>query len=202
MAARMSISTLISAWRLGVRLWGKDVPACEMAKWFDTNYHYIVPEFSAQQDFLIASHTLFSHVNEAHALGHTVKPVLVGPLTYLWLGKTRPDHFDKLTLLDRLLPAYGEILQRLKQQGVSWVQIDEPILALELPLDWQRAFESAYTCLQVPGLKRLVATYFGALRENTQLVCRWTACTSTWYVCRNNCIFGSRPLLRRRCNKR
>lgn len=151
---------------------GQDAPACEMTKWFDTNYHYIVPEFSTRQDFRIASHTLFSHVDEAHALGHTVKPVLLGPLTYLWLGKTRPGNFDKLTLLDRLLPAYGEILQRLKQQGVSWVQIDEPLLALELPLDWRRAFESAYTRLQVPGLKRLVATYFGALHENTQLACR------------------------------
>lgn len=151
---------------------GQDAPACEMTKWFDTNYHYIVPEFSARQDFRIASHTLFSHVDEARAQGHTVKPVLLGPLTYLWLGKTRPGNFDKLTLLDRLLPTYGEILQRLKKQGVSWVQIDEPILALELPLDWRRAFESAYTRLQVPGLKRLVATYFGALHENTQLACR------------------------------
>ncbi len=151
---------------------GEDAPACEMTKWFDTNYHYIVPEFSAQQIFRIASHTLFSHIDEARALGHAVKPVLLGPLTYLWLGKTRPGNFDKLTLLDRLLPAYGEILQRLKQQGVQWVQIDEPILALELPLDWRRAFESAYTRLQVPGLKRLVATYFGALHENTQLACR------------------------------
>lgn len=151
---------------------GKDAPACEMTKWFDTNYHYIVPEFTARQDFRIASHTLFSQVDEARALGYAVKPVLVGPLTYLWLGKNRSGNVDKLALLDRLLPAYGEILQQLKQRDVSWVQIDEPILALELPLDWQRAFESAYTRLQVPGLKRLIATYFGALRENTQLACR------------------------------
>ncbi|MFZ5593856.1 MAG: 5-methyltetrahydropteroyltriglutamate--homocysteine S-methyltransferase [Pseudomonadota bacterium] len=151
---------------------GADVPACEMTKWFDTNYHYIVPEFGADQSFRLASNRLFDEVSEAVALGYKVKPVLVGPLTYLWLGKTKGTEFDKLTLLDHLLPVYGEILDRLGAQGVDWVQIDEPILALDLPLSWKNAFESAYARLQQPGLKRLLATYFGALEDNTALACR------------------------------
>ncbi|MDX1251496.1 MAG: 5-methyltetrahydropteroyltriglutamate--homocysteine S-methyltransferase [Gammaproteobacteria bacterium] len=150
---------------------GADVPACEMTKWFDTNYHYIVPEFGVDQSFRLASNRLFDEVAEAAALGYKVKPVLVGPLTYLWLGKTKGAEFDKLTLLDRLLPVYGEILTRLRAQGIEWVQIDEPILALDLPLPWKNAFESAYVRLQQPGLKRLLATYFGALEDNTALAC-------------------------------
>ncbi len=151
---------------------GEPAAACEMTKWFDTNYHYIVPEFEPGQAFQLSCYKLFDEVAEAHALGYRVKPVLPGPLTYLWLGKTRPDDFDKLELLDALLPLYGEILLRLKGLGVEWVQIDEPILALDLPQAWRSAFESAYNRLQVPGLKRLLATYFGPLRENLTLACR------------------------------
>jgi 5-methyltetrahydropteroyltriglutamate--homocysteine methyltransferase len=151
---------------------GVDVPACEMTKWFDTNYHYIVPEFGADQQFSVASHKLFDEVEEAITSGYKVKPVLIGPLTYLWLGKIKGAEFDKLALLDRLLPVYGEILARLKGQGVEWVQIDEPILVLDLPRAWKNAFESAYARLQQPGLKRLLATYFGALEDNTALACQ------------------------------
>ncbi|MDE2089620.1 MAG: 5-methyltetrahydropteroyltriglutamate--homocysteine S-methyltransferase [Gammaproteobacteria bacterium] len=150
---------------------GADAPACEMTKWFDTNYHYLVPEFGADQTFRVASSKLFDEVAEAQALGYRAKPVLVGPLTYLWLGKTKGGEFDKLALLDRLVPVYGEILERLKRQGVEWVQIDEPILVLDLPQAWKSAFESTYNRLQVAGLKRLVATYFGALDDNLGLAC-------------------------------
>ena len=119
---------------------GADVPACEMTKWFDTNYHYIVPEFSVEQVFRLASSKLFDEVAEACALGYQaqVKPVLIGPLTYLWLGKTKGAPFDRLALLERLLPVYGEILAKLAQLGVTWVQIDEPILALDLPQSWKK----------------------------------------------------------------
>ena len=153
---------------------GSDVPACEMTKWFDTNYHYIVPEFSAEQVFRLASSKLFDEVAEACALGYQaqVKPVLIGPLTYLWLGKTKGAPFDKLALLEKLLPVYGAILAKLAQLGVTWVQIDEPILALDLPQSWKNAFEAAYVRLQQPGLKRLLTTYFGALEDNTALACR------------------------------
>ncbi len=143
--------------------------AQEMTKWFDTNYHYLVPEFSADQQFGLGWDHLFEEVAEARALGHDVKPVVIGPLTYLWLGKTKGGDFDKLELLERLLPLYGEIFQRLAAQGVEWVQIDEPILALDLPQAWKNAFERAYNLIQRDPLKKLVATYFGGLEENLGL---------------------------------
>src|SRR5690606_18144337 len=143
--------------------------AQEMTKWFDTNYHYLVPEFSADQQFALSWEQLFEEVNEAQALGHRVKPVVIGPLTYLWLGKVKGQEFDKLELLERLLPLYGEIFQRLAAQGVEWVQIDEPILVLDLPQDWKNAFERAYNLLQREPLKKLVATYFGGLEDNLGL---------------------------------
>ncbi|UNM22517.1 5-methyltetrahydropteroyltriglutamate--homocysteine S-methyltransferase [Pseudomonas sp. ArH3a] len=143
--------------------------AQEMTKWFDTNYHYLVPEFSADQQFQLGWEQLFEEVKEARNLGHNVKPVVIGPLTYLWLGKAKGGDFDKLDLLDRLLPLYGQIFQRLADLGVEWVQIDEPILVLDLPQDWKNAFERAYNQIQRDPLKKLVATYFGGLEENLGL---------------------------------
>jgi 5-methyltetrahydropteroyltriglutamate--homocysteine methyltransferase len=143
--------------------------AQEMTKWFDTNYHYLVPEFSVDQQFHLGWDQLFEEVQEARDLGHAVKPVVIGPLTYLWLGKAKGGDFDKLDLLDRLLPLYGQIFQRLAEQGVEWVQIDEPILVLDLPQEWKNAFERAYNLIQRDPLKKLVATYFGGLEENLGL---------------------------------
>lgn len=148
---------------------GQAQHAQELTKWFDTNYHYLVPEFTADQRFLLSWEQLFEEVDEALALGHKVKPVLIGPLTYLWLGKAKGNGFDKLDLLERLLPIYGEILGRLARQGVEWVQIDEPILTLDLPQEWKNAFERAYHILQYSPLKKLVATYFGGLEDNLGL---------------------------------
>jgi len=150
---------------------GKPTSACEMTKWFDTNYHYQVPEFTAQQTFELSSDKLFNEVGEAIQLGHKTKPVLLGPLSYLWLGKAKGSDFNKLELIENLLPAYGEILNHLKAQGVEWVQIDEPILALDLPPEWQQAFESVYTRLPVKGLKTMLAVYFGPLKGNLKLAC-------------------------------
>lgn len=143
--------------------------AQEMTKWFDTNYHYLVPEFSVDQQFQLGWEQLFEETEEARALGHNVKPVILGPLTYLWLGKTKGADFDKLDLLDRLLPLYGQIFARLAALGVEWVQIDEPILVLDLPQDWKNAFERAYNQIQRDPLKKLLATYFGGLEENLGL---------------------------------
>ncbi len=143
--------------------------AQEMTKWFDTNYHYLVPEFSVDQTFQLSWEQLFEEVEEAKALGHAVKPVLIGPLTYLWLGKAKGEAFDKLALLELLLPVYGEVLERLAALGVEWVQIDEPILVLDLPQDWKNAVERAYNQLQRAPLKKLVATYFGGLEDNLGL---------------------------------
>jgi len=143
--------------------------AQEMTKWFDTNYHYLVPEFSVDQQFQLGWEQLFEEVEEARALGHNVKPVIIGPLTYLWLGKAKGAEFDKLELLDRLLPLYGQIFARLAALGVEWVQIDEPILVLDLPQEWKNAFERAYNQIQRDPLKKLLATYFGGLEENLGL---------------------------------
>ncbi len=151
---------------------GTPAAACEMTKWFDTNYHYMVPELHPDQQFRLSSSRLFDEVAEARELGHKAKPVLLGPLSWLWLGKVRGAGFDRLELLDALLPVYGEILQRLSRQGVEWVQIDEPILALDLPPTWLQRFEAVYNRLQTGGLKLLLTTYFGGLGENLATACR------------------------------
>lgn len=147
-------------------------PALEMTKWFDTNYHYLVPEFSADTSFYLASERLFGEVNEAIALGHSVKAVLMGPLTFLWLGKAKTDGLNRLDLLAKLLPVYEQILARLQAQGVEWVQIDEPILGLDLPEDWRAAFAPTYARLSVAKVSLLLATYFSPLQENIEVVSR------------------------------
>ena len=149
--------------------------ALEMTKWFDTNYHYLVPEFTAETTFKLNSARLFDEVAEAQALGHSPKAVLVGPLTFLWLGKEKTADFNRLDLLRRLLPVYGEILARLKKLGVSWVQIDEPILGLDLPAAWQSAFEQAYNRLAHNRPKLMLSTYFSGLADNLRLACQLPA---------------------------
>lgn len=146
--------------------------ACEMTKWFDTNYHYIVPEFAADQNFAISFDDLFQEIEEAKALGYNPKPVLLGPVSYLWLGKTRDQKFSKLSLLDKLLKAYQEVLQRFEKLGVQWVQIDEPIFSLELEKPWQEALEKSYSTLKKGSLKILLANYFGSLDQNLELFAR------------------------------
>lgn len=123
----------------------------------------------ADPHFQLGLESLFDEVREAQALGHSVKPVIIGPLTYLWLGNTQGEEFDKLDLLERLLPLYGQVFQRLAAEGVEWVQIDEPILSQNLPQDWKNAFERAYNLLQRDPLKKLVATWCGGLVENLGL---------------------------------
>ncbi|WP_421620945.1 5-methyltetrahydropteroyltriglutamate--homocysteine S-methyltransferase [Alkalilimnicola ehrlichii] len=145
---------------------GEPAAACEMTKYFDTNYHYLVPELHADQRFGLASRRLFDEVAEARAAGHPVKVVLTGPLTWLWLGKAKSPGLDRLDLLDGVVDVYGEILQQLGEQGVEWVQLDEPALVQDLPADWQQAYERAYHRLQAGPVKLLLATYFGGLGEN------------------------------------
>jgi 5-methyltetrahydropteroyltriglutamate--homocysteine methyltransferase len=148
-------------------------PALEMTKWFDTNYHYLVPEFLPETHFRLASERLFAEVAEAQALGHRVKATLLGPLSFLWLGKEKGCvPFDRLDLLERLLPVYGQILQRLKAEGVDWVQVDEPILGLDLPGRWRAAFEPAYIALASAGARLMLTTYFSPLADQLQLACR------------------------------
>ncbi|PRC93233.1 5-methyltetrahydropteroyltriglutamate--homocysteine S-methyltransferase [Solimicrobium silvestre] len=147
------------------------VHAGEMTKWFDTNYHYIVPELSAETEFSLDASRLLAQLAQARQLKVSAKPVIIGPLTYLWLGKTR-DASDKLALLPRLLPAYITLLNQLAEQGCEWVQIDEPILVTELDASWQQAFIAAYDALQAGSAKLLLATYFGQLKDNLPLLCK------------------------------
>jgi len=144
------------------------VAAGEMTKWFDTNYHYIVPEFSAQTTFRLDSSRLLAQLAEAREAGVRAKPVIVGPVSYLWLGKSK-DGTDRHTLLPKLLPVYHELLATLAREGVEWAQIDEPALVTELGPVWQQAFMTAYGALKGAGCKLLLTTYFGRLAENLAL---------------------------------
>jgi 5-methyltetrahydropteroyltriglutamate--homocysteine methyltransferase len=145
-----------------------DVAAGEMTKWFDTNYHYIVPEFTAITEFKLDASRLLEQLAEAKSQGVKSKPVLIGPVTYLWLGKTK-DGSDKLALLERLLPVYSELLDQLASQGVEWVQIDEPVLVTELDANWRHALNIAYHHLKTSRVKLLLASYFGQLQDNLYL---------------------------------
>lgn len=143
-----------------------EAPAMEMTKWFDTNYHYIVPELDAQTQFkLNAAAPLFAEIQEAQQLNHPIKVVLIGPVTYLWLSKSK-DGSDRLALLDDLLHSYAQLLLQLKAMGITWVQLDEPALVLDLNSDWKHAYQRAYFDLAQTGVQLLLATYFGALGDN------------------------------------
>ncbi|MGM0542135.1 MAG: 5-methyltetrahydropteroyltriglutamate--homocysteine S-methyltransferase [Pseudomonadota bacterium] len=149
--------------------------ACDMKKWFDTNYHYIVPEFEADTTFTITDTRLFDEVSEALIVAKdgdevNIKPVLIGPLTYLYLGQNKSRTGSRLDLLDELLESYVGVLQRLAQQGVEWVQIDEPILVLELEQEWQQAFTKVYEKLSSVGVNCLLTTYFESLGSNLAIV--------------------------------
>ena len=147
------------------------VAAGEMTKWFDTNYHFIVPEFSAGTEFTLDPSRLLEQLAEAKAQGVKAKLVIIGPVTYLAIGKAKDDS-DKLALLPRLLPVYAELLTTLAAEGVDWVQIDEPILVTELSADWQRVYVTAYQALANSRVKLLLATYFGPLLGNLALACK------------------------------
>ncbi|MCX5578874.1 5-methyltetrahydropteroyltriglutamate--homocysteine S-methyltransferase [Kaistia terrae] len=147
---------------------GAGVPAQEMTKWFDTNYHYMVPEFTAGQRFTLASTKPLDEYLEAKALGFDTRPVLLGPVSYLKLGKSQDASLDPLLLLPSLLPVYVEMLRRLAANGAEWVQIDEPCLVLDLDEKTRQALRVAYGMFAyaLPKLKLMLATYFGALGDN------------------------------------
>ncbi|MEO6279794.1 5-methyltetrahydropteroyltriglutamate--homocysteine S-methyltransferase [Roseateles sp.] len=150
---------------------GAGAPALEMTKWFDTNYHYLVPEFDAATEFNLHADRLLAEVDEAIALPASPKVALLGPVSFLYLGKSKQDGFDRLVLLKRLLPAYEQLLTRLAARGVTWVQLDEPILGLDLTPAWQDALRLAYARLGVVGQPLLLATYFSPLGDNLDLAC-------------------------------
>ena len=146
-------------------------PALEMTKWFDTNYHYLVPELSAQTRWQLDATDYLAQIDEALATGARVKPVLIGPVSLLWLSKS-VDGSDKLALLPSLAQCYATLLHRLAERQLEWVQIDEPILALELDDRWRGAFEAAYAALQGPRPRLLLATYFEDVTHHLGLIHR------------------------------
>lgn len=148
---------------------GTPAAAAEMTKWFNTNYHYMVPEFQQGQQFKLGWTQLLDEVDEALALGHKIKPVLLGPVTYLWLGKVKGEQFDRLSSLNDILPVYQQVLGELAKRGIEWVQIDEPALVLELPPEWLDAYQPAYQALQ-GQVKLLLTTYFDSIGHNLDII--------------------------------
>lgn len=147
---------------------GGDVPALEMTKWFDTNYHYMVPEVGPEQSFALSSAKPVDEFLEAKTLGYHTRPVLLGPVTWLLLAKSKATDFKPLSLLPRLLEVYSEILTRLSEAEADWVQIDEPALVVDLDDDAREAFRAAYGrfAVEVPEVKLQLTTYFGSLGGN------------------------------------
>ena len=150
----------------------KAQPAMEMTKWFDTNYHYLVPELAPQTTFSGGVNWFFEEIDEALALDLPVKPVLIGPITYLWLSKSQTPGFDRLSLLPKLVIRYVRILDELARRGIEWVQIDEPALCLDLDGEWLEAFSAVYDVLGAAGVKVLLATYFDTAADHAGLVAK------------------------------
>lgn len=149
----------------------KDQFAIEMTKWFDTNYHYLVPEFHADTEFKANAKHYVQQLQEAQALGLKAKPTVVGPLTFLWVGKEKGAvEFDRLSLLPKLLPVYVEILTALVEAGAEWIQIDEPALTVDLPKEWVEAYKDVYATLSKVNAKILLGTYFGSVAEHAALL--------------------------------
>jgi 5-methyltetrahydropteroyltriglutamate--homocysteine methyltransferase len=153
---------------------GVDVTAMEMTKWFDTNYHYIVPELEQGMSFRLSSRKPFDSYQEAKELGIETKPVLIGPLTFLLQGKCASAEFDRLELLDALVDVYAEVLAELGRLGAEWVQIDEPVLVEDRTAAELEALERAYKRLgEVEGApKILINTYFDHVGEAFPVLAR------------------------------
>ena len=146
--------------------------AMEMTKWFDTNYHVIVPEWSADTSFKVNAKNLIAQIKEAKAQGHDIKPTLVGPITLTYLGKKKEDfgcRIEKI-LLPKLLPAYAQLLRELAAEGVDWIQIDEPILATDVAQVWLDAFAPVYKELANTGVRIILGTYFAGVAEHVKLL--------------------------------
>ncbi|HEY6538701.1 MAG TPA: 5-methyltetrahydropteroyltriglutamate--homocysteine S-methyltransferase [Candidatus Dormibacteraeota bacterium] len=145
-----------------------EVAPLDMTKWFDTNYHYLVPELSAGQTFQLGSRKPVEEFLEAKGLGILTRPVLLGPVTFLQLSKGPEAEGSNLQFLDALLPVYQELLAELSRAGANWVQIDEPCLSQDVPVEVLEGLEHAYQALReaAPGLKLLLASYFAGMGGN------------------------------------
>ncbi len=156
----------------GIQKDGFDITAMEMTKWFDTNYHYIVPEFDKNQTFELFSSKIVHEYQEALDLGIKTKPVIIGPVTYLLLGKEKEEGFHRIELLDAILPIYFELLEQLDAKGVEYIQFDEPCLALDLSKQEQDAITKTYTKIaeKFPSIKIVLTSYFEAYQDNLNTV--------------------------------
>lgn len=144
--------------------------AIEMTKWFDTNYHYLVPEFHKQTQFNANPAHYVNQIREAKAKGYNPKPVIVGPITFLWLGKEKGEAFNRIELLPKLVAVYRDILTACIAEGIEWIQLDEPALALDLPTEWVAAYKTVYAELSQVKANILLATYFGSVAEHAELL--------------------------------
>ena len=156
----------------GLQKEGQDVVAMEMTKWFDTNYHYIVPEFTKNQKFELFSTKIIDEFAESKKLGITTKPVLIGPVSYLLLGKEKGDDFHRIDLIEKVLPVYFEILNALQNEGAEYIQLDEPFLALNLTDKERLAITYVYNEINknFPSLKVILTNYFDCFGENLETV--------------------------------
>ena len=181
------------------------IPPLDMTKWFDTNYHYLVPEFEPDMKFKLASTRPVDHFVEAATLGIHTRPVLLGPLTFLLLGRCKAAKPKPLAQLDKLLPVYEEVLWRLAHAGADWVQVDEAALASTCPMQALDALESACARLSAASdqIRICLTTYFGGLGENLPAVLRLPVAAvhldlvrapeqldRAWNSCRRTCCFA------------
>ncbi|VFP83480.1 5-methyltetrahydropteroyltriglutamate--homocysteine S-methyltransferase [Buchnera aphidicola] len=166
---KINLDTLFRVAR-GSNLIDKNCSASEMTKWFNTNYHYIVPEFTYDQKFCFSWKQIIEETDEALSLGYSVKPVLLGPLTYIWLGKVKGISFNKLDLIEKIIPIYQEVLAELSKRKIKWIQIDEPILVLDISKEWKKAFIRTYKQIYTNKIKILLSTYFGDVHHNLDLI--------------------------------
>jgi 5-methyltetrahydropteroyltriglutamate--homocysteine methyltransferase len=149
---------------------GLDVTAMEMTKWFDTNYHFMVPEFEPNMSPKLSSNKIFDEYKEAKELGINTRPVIIGPCTYCFLGKMKDSSMDWEALWNGVVEVYQEILQTLETLGAEWVQIDEPMLALDLGEAAHKGLKDTYEKLSdASNIKILLTTYFDGLRENNEV---------------------------------
>lgn len=164
-----------------------DITAMEMTKWFDTNYHYIVPEFHKNQQFKLFSTKIVDEFYEAKSKEILTKPVLIGPVSFLLLGKEKESGFDRLDLLDNLIPVYMDVLKKLETRGVEWVQFDEPFLTLDLDEKVKLAISKFYKLVrkEFPTLKTLLASYFEGLKDNLSFAVSLPVCALHLDLVRN-----------------
>lgn len=168
---KVSLTTYFAMAR-GVQENGLDIPAMEMTKWFDTNYHYIVPEFHAKQEFSLSSNKAIDEFLEAKSLGIYTRPVILGPVTFLLLGKMKDSTESTLSLLPKLIPIYTQLLEGLAQAGAEWVQLDEPALVLDLSEEALAAYRHVYHhfAANIPSLKVCLTTYFGSIAHHLPVI--------------------------------